>query len=646
MQNAFTKRAFIAGLILSALIAFYDHMSGDILNGSYMAIDHMPVAAIMILFLIIFLNALVKRIKWSLGFSSGELLLIYSMMLVACSVTEMGFGSQILPILAAPKYYANPNNDWTNRILSHINKDLVVTDTQAVTQFFEGLPQGGKIPWGLWIKPLSLWIPFILVLYFCMICVVVLLRKQWMEREKLVYPLTQLPLEMVQEEQAATTRRHFLSSFFKSPYMWIGFAIAFISGTLVGLHHHWPIIPAPRLANSIQIFRGTQNLNFRISFPVIGFVYLANLEVSFSLWFFNLIFQIIRGVFNMTGISSTENIGIYGCAGYAIFAHLGTGAMIAMVAYSFYISRAHMRDIWRVAIGRLKIDDSQEMLPYRTAFWGLVIGSVFVLGWLKFSGLTWHIGILFYLFAMILYLVLTRIVCEAGIPTMVATIISSSIIVSMWGSKNLTPAVLVALALTYVYAADLRTFPMASSAMAVKVMDRTKGNRRILFWAIFLAIAVNIIATMYFVLKISYKYGGINLNGWFNIGGAQAPYDYVGDLIKNQTEPNKIGWLCRGIGLVLMGLLMFLRQQFLWWPLHPIGFVIAPVWLMDFLWFSIFVAWLVKKIILKYGGVKTYEKSKYFFLGLPLGLYTCAGIWVFIDWFSKPQHHGNCIFWI
>jgi len=90
--------------------------------------------------------------------------------------------------------------------------------------------------------------------------------------------------------------------------------------------------------------------------------------------------------------------------------------------------------------------------------------------------------------------------------------------------------------------------------------------------------------------------------------------------------------------------IMFMRQQFLWWPLHPIGFVIGPVWLMDSLWFSIFIAWLIKKIILKYGGARAYEKSKYFFLGLPLGYYTCAGIWVFIDFIAKK--HGNVVFWI
>ena len=644
MERVFTLRSFLTGTFLSIFIAFYDHISVDINNGSYLAIDHMPVAAItLFFFLVFFVNTILKRIRWNLAFRPGELLLVYCMMLVACSVTELGLGSQILPIISAPYYYANPQNEWLTLIVPHLRKNLIVTDPQAVTYFYEGLPKGMSIPWMVWIKPLSLWIPFLLVFYFCTICIVVMLRQQWINREKLVYPLTVLPTEMVREEPAGN-KKTYLPGFFRNRLMWLGFGIAFIVGILIGLHSYNSMIPAPELQRGFGIFRGTQRIVFRASFPVIGFLYLVNLEVTFSLWFFSLLFQIIKGAFNIMGISSTENIGIYGCPGYAIFAHLGTGAIIAMVAYSLYIARSHFKDIWRNAIGKAVVDDSEEILSYKTAFWGLIIGSIFVLGWLMYSGLNFTIGLLFYIFTLIIFFVLTRIVCETGIPTMVATIISSSIIISMWGSKHISPSVLVALGLTYVYSADVRTFPMAASSMSVKIMDQFRGKKRYLFWSIMTALFVNIIATIYFLLKISYKYGGINLNSWFYQGAPQAPFDYITDLIKNPTASNKIGWICRGIGLVVMAGLMFMRQQFLWWPLHPVGFVIGPVWLMDELWFSVFIAWLIKKFVLKYGGARVYEKSKYFFLGMPLGFYTCAGIWVFIDFIAK--HHGNVVFWI
>ncbi|MGB9678298.1 MAG: DUF6785 family protein, partial [Candidatus Ratteibacteria bacterium] len=314
MGNFFTKRSFITGILLSILIAFVDHYSTDVIHASYMAIDHMPAGAIFIFFILVFLvntflKAIQKKIKKSIAFNSGELLVIYSMMLVASSVTEMGFGSQILPIISAPTYYSSPENQWDKLLLPYLKKFLIVSDENAVKYFYEGLPKGMKIPWNVWIFPLLFWLPFIFVLYFVMICIASILRKQWAEREKLAYPLTILPKEMVEEGKG------FLPKFFKNPLMWLGFSIAFIIGTSVALNFYFPAFPKIQLVKGIPIFRRTLSLTFRISFPVMGFVYFVNLDVAFSLWFFNLIFKVIRGFFNISGIASTENVGIYGCSG-------------------------------------------------------------------------------------------------------------------------------------------------------------------------------------------------------------------------------------------------------------------------------------------------------------------------------------------
>lgn len=642
MDRFVTRRSLITGFVLSVLVAFIAHYSADVVHSSFMAIDHMPAGATFVFFVLVFLiNTIWKRIRPEKAFQAGELLLIYTMMLVASSVTEMGFGSQILPMIAAPYYFGSAENRWDEFILPHLKKTLVPQDQTAIKYFFEGLPKGQPIPWKAWVQPLSLWLAFIFVLYFVMICVMVILRKQWMEREKLVYPLTILPVEMVRE--TPSSRNRFVPAFFKNPLMWLGFGLAFLIGTFTALHNYAEIIPLIKLDQSIPIFRRTSNLVFRISFPVMGFIYFVNLEISFSLWFFNLLFKIVRGIFNVTGITSTENVGIYGCAGDPISAHLGMGAMVVMVFYALWLSRSHLRSVWQGAIGQ-PVDDSKEILSYRQAFWGMILGFLFMVGWLVYSGMSWAVAVCFLLTAFVIWFVLTRVVCEGGVPTMVATTIASTQIISAWGSKNLLPATLVALGLTYVYSSDLRTFPIAASAMGLKITEPARTNRRLIFWAIMGAIIINILATLWLQLRLAYKYGGINLNSWYFIGGPQAPYKYVTDHLRNPSSPNMIGWLCRSIGAVLMAALMFLRQKFLWWPLHPIGFVIGPVWLLDQLWFSIFIVWLIKKLILRYGGAQVYEKLKYFFLGLPLGLYTCAGVWFVIDLFTGKK--GNSIFWI
>ena len=92
-----------------------------------------------------------------------------------------------------------------------------------------------------------------------------------------------------------------------------------------------------------------------------------------------------------------------------------------------------------------------------------------------------------------------------------------------------------------------------------------------------------------------------------------------------------------------MASLLFLRHRFLWWPLHPIGFPIASTYtIVSYGWFAIFTAWLCKTIILRYGGVGAYRTMLPFFLGLILGEFTTAGVWVFID--GAYGIEGNMIF--
>ena len=74
------------------------------------------------------------------------------------------------------------------------------------------------------------------------------------------------------------------------------------------------------------------------------------------------------------------------------------------------------------------------------------------------------------------------------------------------------------------------------------------------------------------------------------------------------------------------------------------GYPIGAVWIMDVIWFSIFLAWLIKTVILKYGGPRLYRTFRPFFLGLILGQFVAAGMWLVIDYFTGTV--GNIVFWV
>jgi len=62
---------------------------------------------------------------------------------------------------------------------------------------------------------------------------------------------------------------------------------------------------------------------------------------------------------------------------------------------------------------------------------------------------------------------------------------------------------------------------------------------------------------------------------------------------------------------------------------------------MNWVWFSVFLAWFFKTAILKYGGSALYAKTRPFFLGLIVGQTVVAGQWWIIDFFTGK--FGNVI---
>ena len=185
---------------------------------------------------------------------------------------------------------------------------------------------------------------------------------------------------------------------------------------------------------------------------------------------------------------------------------------------------------------------------------------------------------------------------------------------------------------------------MCPAIHGLKMSEGIRKKKRLLFLGMFLALIIGIFTSLWISLRLSYIYGGINLNKWYFVDGPQWPYKFTVDKILHPTGPNGLGWLCKIIGAVVIFCFIFMHNKFLWWQLHPIGFVIGSNRWVGYLSFSIFIAWFLKTIILRYGGSKIYEKSVPFFLGLILGQYTCAGIWFIIDLITKTK--GNVIFWI
>ena len=163
----------------------------------------------------------------------------------------------------------------------------------------------------------------------------------------------------------------------------------------------------------------------------------------------------------------------------------------------------------------------------------------------------------------------------------------------------------------------------------LKACDRTGINLRKAMFAFVLAAIVGLVASAYGRIATYYKYGGINLDNWANVQSQQwwvgisanfmknpPSYDWV-KLGDTEIVPARVAHVLVG-GAVSAGLLV-MRAKYLWWPLHPFGLVMIGVWAMHLIWFSVFLGWLAKASVMRFGGAQAYRRILPFFLGLVLG---------------------------
>ena len=642
VPRGLTPKAFVVGTLMCLGIGVGAVYGSLVLRSSRMAMNFNTPAAVFAFFVLVgIVNLLLGLIRRDVALNRSELLVVYIMMVVATCLPTMGFTEYLLSDISGAFYYATPENNWAELVHPYLPDWMVVRDPEAVWAFYEGLPEGRSIPWRVWIGPLFYWCSFFIVLSFTMICMMVILRRQWVEKERLIYPLVHLPLEMVQDDPNGSL----VKPFFKNPAMWAGFAIPFIIGSLKALHNYYHFIPPINLSTTIPLFRRTIALRLQPSFPLIGFTYLVNLDIALGFWFFHLLGVLERGVFTMLGFESTEKLSAY-VATSADLAHQGMGAMIVLVIVGLWVARRHLRDVVRKAFrGDEDVEDAKEILSYRTAFFGMIGGLLFIGFWMWRSGLPLLAVPVFLFGTFILYLALTRVLVEGAVGSMAPPMLNLDFVTAGIGTTMLGPSGIAALTLTYVWN-EMRSFVMASCANGLRLAERIGGRRRLLFWAMMLAVVISLVGSVCAVLYFPYKYGGINLHRHFFHNHAHYTFD---DMTRNMRAfhgPSLRGWLFTGAGGAVMGLLMWMRYRLLWWPLHPLGFAIgcAGGWLVGVVWFSAFIAWLLKTAILKYGGPKLYRQARPFFLGLILGQPVVAGVWLIVDSFTGMTDNVIAVF--
>ncbi len=572
-----------------------------------------------------------------LALNKAELIAVYVMLAMVSAVCTMGLSQHLPPMISALFYYASPDNNWKETLFpAFADRPYMVDDGNGNRLFYEGLiDPSDPVPYGLWIEPLLWWAVLLLAVYVVMISAAVILRRQWMERERLAYPIAQVGLALIHgDEQDALANR-----FFRNKAAWIGIAVPMFVGSLRALKSHGFPVEAPVIGWSFS-FLGTP-LQLTTSFSLIGFSYFIDTRVAASIWIFYLLAKFQTGLLKTFGIEADHPLH-YGASESPLLAYAGLGALLCMVLVGLYLGREHFGKVLGKAFGRTpEYDDGDEILSYRSAVIGAGGGMVMIVCWFWIMGTALWVAALFAVIAILIFIGITRIIVEAGVATLQTPMIAPDFVIYGLGANVVGAAGVANLSIAYVWCAEVRAFVMAVLANALRlIQEMERESRRLVFWMIILALGIGAIASLWLVLSLGYRHGGVNLGGYFFT--AMNTYNYAAAERALSATRSLLGYGFFAGGATVMGLLIWARQRLPWWPLHPVAYPISATNIMGYVAFSAFVAWALKLILLRLGGPSLYRRGRTFFLGLIAGQVMCNGAWLVIDYLTG--HQGNSIF--
>jgi len=538
----------------------------------------------------------------------------------------------LVPILCFSFQFATPENNWGTLFNSHLPESLTVRDKYSIDRFFQGAstlydPQNYRP----WIGPVLWWCAFIFAMVFVMLCTVAVLRRQWTEREKLTYPLVHLPLDMTAEK----------TPLWRNRLLWIGFGVAAVIDIVNGLHGMFPSVPAfpIKLENQAQLFtkRPWNNIGW---FPVdfypfaIGLGMFLPLDLSFSCWFFFWIWKLERIGAAWLGLETIPR--------FPYVNEQSFGAYMGIFLFALIMSRRHVISVARGFLGLEKLDDEGEPIRYRTACWGILLGTVFLFYFtfkaigFRYVGahpLTIFIVTAFWGLFFALIVAITRMRAELGPPAHdLHDAGPDRIVTSVLGPKAVGVQTLAPLSMFFWFNRAYRSTPMPFELEGFKIAERAGMNYRRLFFAMTFTIAFGTICAFWAVLHLTYQYGaasGKMVYQVLTIFGSE-PYNRLQGWLTSVVDvrASTIGAILVGFGLTIV--LNSLRMRLPWFPFHPVGYAVSSSWSMHRLWIAMFIAWLLKAVMLRYGGLRLYRQGLPFFLGLILGECVVGSLWTIV----------------
>ena len=610
-----TPRGVIAGSLLVVWINFWTSYAEYVVHASRMNISHYPVALFISYVVLAASIPAIRRLSSYLALSSADMAVTLAMGMVGAMVPTSGLMGFFLGIIATPFYFATAENRWAEFFHPHIPEWVAPRDHgHALTWFFDGPPGGAAdIPWSVWAVPILWWFVLITAVVYASAAIASILRKPWSEHERLVYPLLSVSQELVDVGDAKKTR-----FFWHDRAFWIGMTVPLTLLSWNYLVFVFPLLPRINLAGRwLAVARGFPSFRTRVNFFTLGFAYLANLEVLFSIWIFYLISSAEVWTLNQVGFKITGTQDAW-CSIDAASSWQSFGGLTAMVLLGLWVARGHLKEVWRGVVDKHACQ-GEEILSYRGSVVGLGI-SILVIGlWLKAAGMSAGLAALILFGTFVVTVGVARIVSESGLIYVRAPMTPQVFAIYAIGPGNLSSQSLTTSAFSYAFLSQGKGLFMGPMMHAAKLAEQVKNRRPWFVGALFLSVVIGMVVCTWLTFLWGYDVGAYNFRDYPFSSGSKHAFNVTINKMRDTRGIDLKRLSFYGIGTLVMSILLILRYRLPWWPIHPIGFTIPLTYATRNSVFAILIAWIFKSVVLRFGGVSLYDRTRPICLGMVVG---------------------------
>jgi hypothetical protein len=650
-----TWRSVLIGLASTACIAALSPWNDLLVQNTFLIGGVLPVGLMLILLLLVVLiNApLIRwRPRWAL--SNGELAAVVCIVLVGCAAPSTGFVTYLAGMLTGLRYHSAQQVE-IGMLLGQLGLPgwvfpTVPTGSPAeqgqhpvVTWFVHRTPPdaASSVPWSAWLRPALAWGAFGGCLWGALLSLTLLVRRQWMQNERLPFPVAQVLTALVEREHTGRAFNSLLSSqmFWLSALTVVGLR----SWNAMALYQPDYLPPIPLGFDLADLFYSTPPLDrvdylFMISevyFSVIGLTFFLHGRLAFSIWVFFVLKQLVNVTLGgleaeLTPAMQTDQM---------------FGSIIVYLVLLVWIGRLHWAVILRSVLGRSRASDPTDpYVSYRIAVAALCVCVGGMIIWLVLAGCSMIGALVLVLMVLTLMMMISRIAAETGLYYVQLNVPAWRPWLYLLPLRTSSRSFFWTAFMDASFTHDTRESASVYMSHAMRLADDQQLDRgrksdvaRLIcgmLLALFLAAAVGGSST----LVMSYSHATtlttpeVSPENSFAID--HLTRNVVIDPTRRYLSPNQdMGEQHSHFAHVLAGagitsLLGFLHVQYAGFVFHPMGFLLVYTYPVTRMWFSIFLGWLAKAVLLRFGGGQVYTMARPLFIGLIVGEALAAALWL------------------